>query len=251
MLSIPKQYPFIILLDLDHTIQGNIQPQLDEYNFIAYLNEKTGSKLKQNRDQLKRDFMKGLLRPHFRTFINKMKSRFPNVEFFVYTASDDHWAKYVIKILEEVSLIRFNKRIFSRSDCIFDHKANHYIKSIDKIRQELFKLLKSKYKLTSIDQTQHTLLIDNNFVLNKNEAHLLVKCPSYTSTIRVDILRSLPMSFIKSNQELISMYILRYDEKNLHTLYKKTYDTSIQHDILHDTYWISELKRFKRKYRLS
>uniref|UniRef100_A0A6C0CU02 FCP1 homology domain-containing protein n=1 Tax=viral metagenome TaxID=1070528 RepID=A0A6C0CU02_9ZZZZ len=251
MISISKKDPFIILLDLDHTIQGNIQPQLDEYNFISYLNDKTKSKLKQNRDQLKRDFMKGLLRPQFRTFINKMRSRFPNVEFFVYTASDDDWAKYIIKVIEEASTIRFNKRIFSRSDCIFDQKSGHFMKSLNKLKPELFKILKSKYKLSNMDSLKHILLIDNNYVLYDNESKSLIKCPSYTSTIRVDMLRSLPVSFIKNNQELISMYILGYYEKNLHTLYKKVYDKSIHHDILHDNYWIYELKTFKRNYRLT
>ena len=251
MISISKKDPFIILLDLDHTIQGNIQPQLDEYNFISYLNDKTGNKFKQNRDQLKRDFMKGLLRPHFRTFINKMRSRFPNVEFFVYTASDDDWAKYIIKIVEEASSIRFNKRIFSRSDCIFDSKQGNFMKSINKLKPELFRILKSKYKLPNIDHIQNVTLIDNNYVLYDNESHSLSKCPSYTSTIRVDMLRSLPISFIENNIELISMYILKYHEKNIHSLYKKIYDKSIYHDILHDNFWIIELKRFKRNYRLS
>lgn len=251
MISISKKDPFIILLDLDHTIQGNIQPQLDEYNFISYLNDKTKSKLKQNMDQLKRDFMKGLLRPQFRTFINKMRSRFPNVEFFVYTASDDDWAKYIIKVIEKASTIRFNKRIFSRSDCIFDQKSGHFMKSLNKLKPELFKILKSKYKLSNMDSLKHILLIDNNYVLYDNESKSLIKCPSYTSTIRVDMLRSLPMSFIKNNQELISMYILGYYEKNLHTLYKKVYDKSIHHDILHDNCWIYELKTFKRNYRLT
>jgi hypothetical protein len=180
-----------------------------------------------------------------------MRSRFPNVEFFVYTASDDDWAKYIIKVIEEASTIRFNKRIFSRSDCIFDQKSGHFMKSLNKLKPELFKILKSKYKLSNMDSLKHILLIDNNHVLYENESHSLVKCPSYTSTIRVDMLRSLPMSFIKNNQELISMYILGYYEKNLHTLYKKVYDKSIHHDILHDNYWINELKRFKRNYRLT
>ena len=251
MISISKKEPLIILLDLDHTIQGNIQPQLDEYNLISVLNDKTGSKLKQNRDQLRRDFMKGLLRPHFRTFINKMRSRFPNVEFFVYTASDDDWAKYIIKVVEEASTIRFNKRIFSRSDCIFDQKSGHFMKSLNKLKPELFKILKSKYKLSDSNTLKHVLLIDNNYVLFENEAHSLVKCPSYTSTIRIDMLRALPMAFVETHQEMISMYILGYHEKNLHTLYKKVYDKSIHHDILHDNYWINELKRFKRNYKLT
>ena len=74
MVSISRKEPFVILLDLDHTIQGNIQPQLDEYNFIKYFNDKIQPKkyIKQDKDAVKRDFMKGLLRPNFRSFISKM-----------------------------------------------------------------------------------------------------------------------------------------------------------------------------------
>ena len=132
-----------------------------------------------------------------------------------------------------------------------EQRIENALETLNKLKPELFKILKSKYKLSDSNTLKHVLLIDNNYVLFENEAHSLVKCPSYTSTIRIDMLRSLPMSFVETHQEMISMYILGYHEKNLHTLYKKVYDKSIHHDILHDNYWINELKRFKRNYKLT
>ena len=40
MIILPRSEPFVILLDLDHTIQGNIQPQLEEYNLLEFINRK-------------------------------------------------------------------------------------------------------------------------------------------------------------------------------------------------------------------
>mgnify|MGYP001330953100 FL=1 len=253
MVSISRKEPFVILLDLDHTIQGNIQPQLDEYNFIKYFNDKIQPKkyIKQDKDAVKRDFMKGLLRPNFRTFISKMKSRFPNVEFFVYTASDDLWAKYVVKIIEEVIGIRFNKRIFSRSDCVLDDKSNNYMKSIDKLRLELKKILKTKYKLQPNYHLNHVYLIDNNFVLYRNESEKLIKCPSYLGTVVIDKLRSFPVSFIQDNLREMSLYFIGYHEKSLNTFYQKLFKQSKPDFLPKDSFWISQLKTFKRNYKLT
>ena len=226
---------------------------MDEYNFISYFNEKVNPKktIKQDKDAVKRDFMKGLLRPHFKTFIYKMKSRFPNVEFFVYTASDDHWAKYVVKIIEEVVDIRFNKRIFARSDCILDEKSYNYMKSIDKLRPELKKMLNTKYKLQPNFHLNHVYLIDNNFVLHRNESDKLIKCPSYLGTVHIDKLRSFPMQFIRDNLKEMSMYFLGYHENNLTTFYQKLYKGSKTDYIPKDSFWISQLKTFKRNYKLT
>jgi hypothetical protein len=253
MIQLSRKEPFVILLDLDHTIQGNIQPQLEEFHLIQYINTKilhnTKTTLKQSKDHLIRDFMKGVLRYHFKGFISRMRSRFPNVEFFVYTASEDSWAKYIVKVIESVINIRLNKRIFSRSDCVLN-QSNGLTKSVNKLKPELFKILKSKYKLKSNFEFKHIFLIDNNYVLNENENHMLIKCPNYTTTINIDLTRSVPIDVIRNNLKDISMYIFGYYENNLNIFFKKIHTKSLNIKLTKDTFWESQLKTFKRNYEV-
>ena len=255
MITLSRYEPFVILLDLDHTIQGNIQPQLEEYNFIEFINNNfmndKKTKLRQNKDLLHRDFMKGLLRPHFKTFLTRMKSRFPNVEFFVYTASEDKWANYIVRIIENVIKTRLNKRIFSRSDCVVDGRDGHLMISINKLKPELFKILKNKYKLKKDFEFKHVYLIDNNYVLKETESNHLIKCPDYTATVNIDTLRSIPLEIIKDNLEKISLFLLGHPEKSLNMLYKKIHLRTLNSKVVKDSYWETQLKIFKRNYQLS
>ena len=109
-MKVCKETPIVILLDLDNTIQGDISHQLQEYNLLELMrNNVPGcSKLRQNKKDVMNDMRKGLLRPYFKRFIIKMKQRFPNVEFFVYTASESNWAHYIIKIIEQTLELNLN-----------------------------------------------------------------------------------------------------------------------------------------------
>ena len=85
-----SQTPQVILIDLDGTIQGDVAPQLREYNLIRHLKLKNSTKKSH-----KNDYIKGLLRPYFIDFIRLMKTKYHNkVELFIYTASEKTWAHY-------------------------------------------------------------------------------------------------------------------------------------------------------------
>ena len=73
---------FIIAIDIDGTIQGDITPQVNEYTLI----NKIG--LKYNKNYLQEDYLKGLLRPFFANFIEVFKKKQPQVELFIYTITD-------------------------------------------------------------------------------------------------------------------------------------------------------------------
>ena len=180
-----------------------------------------------------------------------MRSRFPNVEFFVYTASDDKWANYIVRVIEHVINTKFNRRIFSRSDCIFNPQKGTFMKSINKLKPELLKLLKNKYKLKSNFEFKHIHLIDNNYVLNEEESLKLIKCPDYSATINIDTLRSVPLDIIQENLQEISTYLMGHSESNFITFYKKIYLRSLQSKTHKDSYWETQLKIFKRNYQLS
>lgn len=265
MTILSKTEPFVILLDLDQTIQGDVGPQLQEYQFIKYLNEEVVNKSKrllQNKQDVIKDMKEGLLRPHFKRFIVKMKQRYPTCEFFIYTASEDSWGKYIASIIQETIQVKFNKRIFTRSDCIYNENKNGYMKSIEKVSPFIYSELKRKgYELKGNKknyQFNNIFLIDNSNVLYPNELKHLLKCDDYKGKVYVDCLRNIPNSFIKKHFKQIGQYLLQETVSNEIDLYRRYYaqlhfmntyqlETN-QHINRKDKFWKHQLKKLKRTF---
>lgn len=264
MIELSLDVPFVILIDLDHTIQGDIEPQLEESNLHNLINSHNTNapKTKVDKQLIKKDFIRGLLRPGFKHFVKRMKDLFPNVEFFVYTASNTDWGKYIVKQIESVIGIHFNKRVFTRSDCLLDPNPmrNTYYKSIKKVSPDIFTCLKAKYKLVGPKQTyvfKHILLIDNNEVLRNEERRHLVKCPSYTFKVVINPFRSISDKTIRQNFKVISTFLLQRESRNVFQMYAHVYAMlelrylkAATHNYKVDTYWEMQYKIFKRDYRV-
>ena len=259
MIELNKDKPLVILLDLDKTIQGDVNSQVNEFNLIRFLNSTTkNKKLTQNKKDVIQDMKNGLMRPHFKRFIVKMKKRFPTIEFFIYTASDDIWGNYIGNIIQDTIGIKFNKRIFTRSDCVFDSNLGIYMKSIKKITPEIFKILKKKYKLKNERDIQTSYLIDNSKVLYPDEINNLIKCDDYNSEIVIDLLRNLPKGYIEKNYNIISKFILKKDSNSLIEFYGDYYsnlhkEEKKQNDLnkkinFKDKFWKIILKELKRQF---
>ena len=262
MIEVDLMEPFVILLDLDHTIQGNICPQLEESNLHKIINYQNpnSSKIKPDIKNVGNDFANGLLRPNFKRFIKRMKDHFPNVEFFIYTAFNNDWAKYLVKIIETTIGITFNKKVFTRNDCIFDPVTNHYYKSIKTITPYVFGTLKKEYKLVGNKHSyvfKHIVLIDNNQVLRNEETRHLIKCPCYNYKVVINIFRSIPDDVVKRNYKVISTYMLKRESASvfecyaaIHELLRKRHCAAVIDNFSMDNFWGSQLKRFKRDYQI-
>lgn len=258
MIKLSHREPFVILLDLDNTIIGNVEPQLEESNLMSYINSlSTKNNVKLNQNLLFNDFRKGLLRSKFQRFIKRMRDRFPNVEFFIYTASNKDWAKYIIKKIELHINFNFNKRIFSRNDCMFDSQRQVYYKSIKKITPDIFSVLKSKYNLIGKKNEynfKHILLIDNNDVLRDEERKYWVKCPHYLNKVIINPFRSIPDMCIKQYYRQIGLYLWKKNYDNVYRFYADSFDTlARKHNVANtssDNFWEHQLKIFKREYQL-
>lgn len=249
----PKD-PFVVLLDLDHTIQGNIQPQLNEHSLIEHINQNAkGLKrpIRDSRDFLHRDFLKGLLRPNFKPFLARMRSIYPNVEFFVYTASEDAWAKHMIKAIESFIQTKINHKFFARSDCELDTRTGQFMKSVDKLRPKLHRILKAKYKLPPDYKFKHIVLVDNNDVLPPNETHYLIKCPHYMATVNIDITRCVPLKIVRENVDLISKFVMGRNEKSLTALFRQVHAESFNTTYPKDNFWETLLKALKKSYSVA
>ncbi len=264
METLTKDEPFVILLDLDQTIQGDIGPQLQEYQLIKFLNDevgKKGKKLAQNRQDVIDDMQDGLLRPHFKRFIVRMKKRFPTCEFFIYTASQDTWGKYIASIIQDTIEYNFNKRVFTRSDCVYDNTKKVYMKSIDKVTPYIYSALKKKYNLSGNKNTfrfKNIILIDNSNVLYPNELRHLVKCDDYKGKVYIDCLRNLPKMIVRKHFKQIGEYLSQtsvtteielyqqyYTELHVLNQHQKELNKNIN---LKDKFWKIVLKNLKHRF---
>jgi len=182
--------PVVFLIDLDGTIQGNVGPQLQEYELIRTLNRKInhGQKCRYNMNYLRSDMDAGLLRPHFASSLKAIKIKHPHVHFFVYTASTDEWAKFIISKIEKHCFgdLFFERPFLTRKHCLSDYSKS-ILKHVPLIRDSL----KTNISLNRI------FLIDNNKVLNDHEESMLIQCPSYDYTHVIDPLRNIGKNTIR------------------------------------------------------
>lgn len=222
--------PFVILVDLDNTLQGNILPQLSEYNLHQYLIKNTKEYNRMNKNvctDLINDFKHKLLRPKFKKFVENITSKIPNVEFFLYTASEDSWAKYIIKKLESSIDFKFNTPIFTRTHCLLDNSEGRYMKRIELVTPLIVNKLKSKYPsiITSKKfKFKNIILIDNNVVLYEDEMNHLIKCNDYDGVHFIDTLRNVPQHIVKKFYELISQHLYEFTPSSLIEFYSFHYN---------------------------
>lgn len=196
--------PYVILLDLDGTIVGNVVPLVTEWDLI---NNNDKRKLKDFKKAVIKKLQNGVMRPHLADFHAMISRHLHYVEFFIYTASDPVWATFLVSCIEEATNITFQRPIFSRKNCLL--KDNEYSKSIECVSPFIFKKLKGKYKelKKEVQLKNRICLVDNNDVLSKGERSKLIKCPTYDYVDNYDIFTRLDIdSFAdKDCNELASL----------------------------------------------
>ena len=205
--------PLIVLIDIDGALIGDITPQVIEWQFLNHYRKPY---LRQYKSVLADVLSSSLLvRRGFTDFINVLKLENKNVEFFIYTASDDKWAKFLIPCIESSVGISFNRPIFTRSNLISGKKSikgcmNQIIKTLQKKGYMLTSSVKNLDKLF-----KNSLLIDNNFTLIDDEKDNLIKIPTYEYVLYHDVLRFIPVKCIQENMESI------VDLLSVHNMYPK------------------------------
>ena len=228
--------PIIFLIDLDGTIHGDCVSQVQEYTLLAKLGART-----TNKKFIKGDYKNGLLRPYFSSFMKTIdiNRRYTNIETFVYTASEKKWAQHVVPVIEDVVNARFNRPIFHRDYCDMQ-KDKH--KSILTTKKHIFKSLKNKYDLTSMNDLNNRIyLIDNNDTLIEKD--FLLKCPTYDYIVQVDLLRQLSPEQKMLHHELIVKKIMgdKIQSKSVFHMMKIVYKYVFQ--------WYKHASESNEKYR--
>ena len=240
--------PLVFLIDLDGTMIGNIQPQLEEYYLIKEINKEikktTNKQIRYNTTILLEELKKYVIRPKLDKFLRNIK-KYENIELFVYTASSDDWARYIIPQIEKVTKFKFNRPLLTRNNIIPNNQRTN-IKSINKVKPIVYKSLKKKYKLNSINDLKYITLIDNtkNVLIEKKN---LVLCPTYDYTHQIDYLRMIPKDTLKKYYILIEKNLGLDHSTNLYQFYAKYYEllnkqfskcSRINQYFLSDTYWV-------------
>jgi hypothetical protein len=179
----------IFILDLDGTIIGDCTYQCDIYNIENIMKKNS---IKKSSNLLLKCYKKKskLIRPYFLYFMNKMKSKFPNSVFYVYTASEKTWANKEIQLIEKTHDFKFNRPLFTREDCILG-SDNSYKKSVKKILPKIFKSIKNKNI-----SANNILVIDNNKIFIDYTDNLLV-CPTYDYVLFDNLWNNIPRESLK------------------------------------------------------
>lgn len=203
--------PFVFLLDLDGTMQGDIGPQLQEYELIRRINRNIahGKKVRYRMKNLYDDMDKGLLRPGLKEALTGIKRAHPHVEFFVYTASSSDWAHFIISKIEMKCFggVFFNRPLFTRNHCNIAEGS----KSMALVFPMVKRALSSKYP--GRVEAENVFLIDNNVVLRRAEQRQLILCPSYDYTHVIDPVRDVPRKVL---EDLILMIVPELTSQRVH-----------------------------------
>lgn len=204
--------PYVFVIDIDGTMIGNCSYQSQQYSLLTML-RKMGYKV-PSVSICSRAYAQDqhLVRPGLAQFMIAMRKFYPNVHFFVYTASQKDWAHQEIAWIEKQHGIQFRRPLFTRPDCVVDGAGNHR-KSLQKVLPRIMRALSKKGErpLTRQEQKYITdnqlLIIDNNAVFLDRTDRLLL-CPDYNFTLFEPLLDLIPneaMSNPAVQQQVLSL----------------------------------------------
>lgn len=181
--------PFILILDIDNTIIGEIQHCIKEHTLleIIYKNcigiKNLPSKCAKSdildiQDELK----DGLLRPNVKDFLDFFSKKFKNVEVFFYTNSSYKWTNTVlVREIEKALDYKANRPIFTREDSL----TFEWEKTISAIYPQISKALIKKYPLLENNKHVNTVFNERMIFIDdiENNVHdyksRQIKCPPY------------------------------------------------------------------------
>jgi hypothetical protein len=206
-----KNLPRVLLLDMDGTMIGRINPQVCEYEILSTFQK---GKLKAMKQELAAKLRQGVLRPHLAWFCALAKSgRLPDLELFVYTASDDRWAHFLVPCIEEAIGFRFNRPLFTRKHCIL--VGAEYRKSLAGVAPLIFKRLRPRYHgLESAKGVEDRMaLVDNNHgvLLHPHlEGGRIVRCFTFNAAYWYDVLARMDANFLERNYERVVPFLAKF-----------------------------------------
>lgn len=203
-------HPLVIFLDLDGTVIGDISHAVVEREMVKTFCKDAPAKVRAMRNSHIMRLRYGIIRPKFDAFVRRIESHNRDavarggrkIELFVYTASEDAWAGYIIPCIETAVGFRFNRPIFSRRHCEAGSDGS-FFKSLGPLLPTVAAALRRKghARLKPADLEGRVALVDNNPTVLRTEIDRarLVSCPTYGFAAVFDVLGQLDVTVLQEN----------------------------------------------------
>ena len=162
-----SKYPFIIILDIDHTIIGTVNQLCKEREVLEYiynLCKKNGLEkcIRQNNVDMQKELKDGLLRPYINEFIHFCNNKFKNVEVFFYTNSSYNYTNtFLATNVKKALKVKVNKPFFTRENSMNINGVTK--KSLVNIFPFIIKSLVKKYPIMK-NEKNIDYIINTRFV---------------------------------------------------------------------------------------
>lgn len=206
----PDYPPFVVLVDIDGTIIGEIDAQLVEYQLIVKppaakkksLPSTSTFREKMYKDQLVTQLMNGLMRPGFSAFC--AQCAIMGIPIMLYTAAEDEWAHFLVPAILQAVRIEMQRdlenppknfkfvKLFTRKNCTFDQKNVPSTKSLQRIAKDMHATLKKDYAMSRGIEglLDRTILIDNTPGVLAEANHLVI-VPTYNFAYLYDVMMNI------------------------------------------------------------
>ena len=152
------------VVDFDFTVIASVKYIAAKYSLIVFGN-KDGLVPDTELERIRPLFVESarkLVRPHFSEFMRVASEQATPV--YIYTASMDSWANFIVPIVEEIVGYRFARPLFTRKDCM----TGSWTKSLATIRSRIGDL-----------QDDCITIIDDNASAWPADSARLIVCPKY------------------------------------------------------------------------
>ena len=186
--------PYIFIFNIDHTIVGDILSIHNEYELLNIISYKLNKSI-----DIVDELNDGLLRPYFKDFIQFIKTKYDNIELFVYTGGSHSWVNNVIiPNIEKAINTNINKPYFTRENMNNDE----YDKILGNIYDVIIDNLKSKYPLLNQDKyikyvfNNQLIFIDDIKNNLKDYPEKQILCPKYKYIDYYDVIKKLKLNMI-------------------------------------------------------
>lgn len=235
--------PLVVILDLDRTLVGNTTSLISHWLIMKQYGLQDDA-----RSHIIECLKEGVARPYFMEFIKNMKHEYKNVEYFIYTASSDEWAKIIIECFEELYNIHFNRPIFARqSHCVFGFKL------LISVIPDIVECINSKYvsKHTYEEIRDKIVIFDDcPFVYeDHDDMKKVIQCPAYKQSAFIDTLSYFPIEIKQIYYHHMADYLkiyMSFDSNDLKSYddFIKKYEKSLKQDIEYNIESVEYWKNF-------
>jgi hypothetical protein len=213
--------PFILLLDIDQTLVGNVDPVFDEFTILEHIYKNCISTTREFPNScntvrgrafdIQEELKNGLLRPHCKEFLAFCKKKFKTLEVFFYTNSSHTWARTgIAPQIEKAIGMKFNRPIFT-----YEYSIG-YTKTVANIAHDIYKSLVKKYPAIS-NKDAFVKVLNERFIFIddiKDNLHdykeRQIVCPEYNFLPYYDIYDKLINKYkiepsVFDNKELLEL----------------------------------------------